>query len=423
MTSFMPAASGQPQQQLQASMYPAQTMPQQPGHLGPGQNGFSQSLPQQQQQQQQPMPLQQAMYQQQQPVAATVSFLDQQQQIIQENLQASTAATLIPVVDQAVSKASPAKKLTKKQLKKLEAGEELTAEDLTPKKKTPKQRKLQPKTSAKDAGLNNSVDSSSSQTELVNPEKQMDAEGSNSCSRLMPDSTQANIDATLDDLMKQYKLKGKKGKKGELSSDDESAGEEGDESTEQSPAKKGTKSRPKKPKKRTEDDSFDEFLAANAQEEDPALKKRRYSKKKGSGKADEPVEGVQVAAEVAVADDIVCHLKAPVLPMIVQKATSGRRKNLNLAKLMKKNGRKRKKKTSSGEEEEDEDDSDEGYEVAATKRGGKKASAAAEALATDEATLDTDAQNDENTAKALQVCYFEVLSALRMSKAFLRFFH
>ncbi len=399
MTSFMPAASGQLQQQLQASMYPAQAIPQQPGHLGPGQNGFSQSLPQQQQQ---PMPLQQAMYQQQQPVAATVSFLDQQQQIIQENLQASTAATPIPVVDQAVSKASPAKKLTKKQLKKLEAGEELTAEDLTPKKKTPKQRKLQPKTSAKDAGLNNSVDSSSSQTELVNPEKQMDAEGSNSCSRPMPDSTQANIDATLDDLMKQYKLKGKKGKKGEVSSDDESAVEEGDESTEQSPAKKGTKSRPKKPKKRTEDDSFDEFLAANAQEEDPALKKRRYSKKK----ANEPVEqGVQVAAEVAVADDIVCHLKAPVLPMIVQKATSGRRKNLNLAKLMKKNGRKRKKKTSSGEEEEDEDDSDEGYEVAASKRGGKKASAAAEAPATDEATLDTDAQNDENTAKALQVCY------------------
>ncbi len=415
----MPIATQPLQQQPQPGMYTAQLMPVQQQQasqqvLVSGQNGFNHPIPQQQHPQS--IPQQPVFYQQssQSQPTATVSFLDQQQQMIQDNLQAVSSTTL-QVGDQTVSKASPAKKLTKKQLKKLEAGEELTADDLTPKKKTPKQRKLQPKIAAKDGD-----ESSSSQTEFVNADKNGEPEG-NSCSKPMADSTQANIDATLDDLMKQYKLKGKKGKgrkDDELSSEVES--DEGDES-EQSPIKKGTKSRPKKPKtkQKKDDDSFDEFLAANVQEEDPT-KKKRYSKKKGGVKIaqlDEngvPIEGAETAAENGVkptevlptVDDIVCHLKAPVLPMIVQKATSGRRKNLNLAKLMKKNGRKRKKKTSSGEEEDDEDDSDEGFEVPVTKRGGKKANnTGGESMATDEATMDTDAQNDENTAKALQV-YF-----------------
>lgn len=114
-------------------------------------------------------------------------------------------------------------------------------------------------------------------------------------------------------------------------------------------------------------------------------------------------EADTIPDEEAAKEDFVCHLKAPVLPMIVQKSASGRRKNAmnNLAKLMKKGGRKRKKKTSSGEEDEEDDDSDEGYEVPA-KRGGKKAApstAAVEAIVS-EATMDT--ENDESTAIALQ---------------------
>ena len=107
--------------------------------------------------------------------------------------------------------------------------------------------------------------------------------------------------------------------------------------------------------------------------------------------------------------EIVCHLKAPELPMIVQRKNNGSRKNniTQLAKLMK--GKKRKKKRGSDdEEEEEEDDSDEGYEVPVPKKGAKPklavaAAAAAEGcgMTVDEGTLDT--ENDESAAKALQV--------------------
>lgn len=156
----------------------------QPIAQGPNQEPNNQALPQQQ-----------AIYQA--APANTASFLDQQQQLIQENLQQQQVTQ--------TAKPTPAKKLTKKQLKKLEAGEELTADDLTPKKKAAKPRKIQPKPKE---GLDNSVDSSSSQVEGL-------AAGDDLDSKPMPESTQANIDATLDDLMKQYKLKGKKKKKGE----------------------------------------------------------------------------------------------------------------------------------------------------------------------------------------------------------------
>ena len=125
----------------------------------------------------------------------TASFIDQQQQLIQDNLNPKPAEA---------ATASPAKKLTKKQLKKLNAGEDPSAET-TPTKKTPKQRKIVPK---KDS-LNNSLSSSGSQTDLnkegINGEGEAGATGD--------PSQQAKIDATIDDFMKQYKMKTKKSKK------------------------------------------------------------------------------------------------------------------------------------------------------------------------------------------------------------------
>lgn len=120
----------------------------------------------------------------------TASFIDQQQQLIQDNLNPKLLGT-----------ASPAKKLTKKQLKKLNAGEDLS--DTTPTKKTTKQRKIVPKKGS----LNNSLSSSGSQTDLnkegVNGDETAAAGDS---------SQQAKIDATIDDFMKQYKMKTKKKK-------------------------------------------------------------------------------------------------------------------------------------------------------------------------------------------------------------------
>lgn len=167
-------------------------------------------------------------------------------------------------------------------------------------------------------------------------------------------------------------------------------------------AKKGTKSRPKKPKaKKIGEDSTDEST----------IKKPRYNKKKTIAQIDE--QGQPIAPAVAetpsistlttpsAAPQITFHLQAPELPSIVQKPNGGRKKSsMNLAKLMKKNGRKKRKKTSSGEEEDEDDDSDD-FEVPVKKSKGK--AKAQTDLTLDEATMENESQNDEETAKALQL--------------------
>ena len=164
--------------------------------------------------------------------------------------------------------------------------------------------------------------------------------------------------------------------------------------------KKGTKSRPKKPKaKKFGDDSTDETV----------VKKPKYTKKKTIAQTIDEQGQPIVAAETtpsistlttpSAAPQIAFHLQAPELPSIVQKASGGRKKSsMNLAKLMKKNGRKKRKKTSSGEEEDDDDDSDE-FEIPVKK---SKSKAKNDLNAIDEATMENESQNDEETAKALQ---------------------
>jgi len=160
--------------------------------------------------------------------------MDKQQQIISENLNTfnqqpvSTIAVAPPppLPSQSANNLeqpnnvniSPGKKLTKKQLKALANGEPL------PEKK---QRKLKPK---KGSSLENSLNDS---TTLNN--SQQDENNTNGLSA----STKSKIDATIDDFMKEYKLKKKKKKQKnegeeeeEEKSESESEEDDGEESDE-----------------------------------------------------------------------------------------------------------------------------------------------------------------------------------------------
>lgn len=214
--------------------------------------------------------------------------------------------------------------------------------------------------------------------------------------------------------MKQYKAekKTKKTKKSKAINPEDAGAEEsalasdsddslfGSDGSPQKPTKVGTKSRPKKQKKK-DDEPYDELvMAAEQKKKTPARKKATIAQLDENGQPlAEPAAAIPKAEEL-FKPDIVCHLKAPELPMIVQRKNTGQRKNnINqLAKLMK--GKKRKKKKGSDDDDDDdEDDSDEGYEVPVSKKGAKAKTA--EPGAADEGTLDT--ENDELTAKALQV--------------------
>lgn len=384
------------------------TMPPNMTPMAPNQTAQATTQPVNVNGQPQPMPLQMYGTNPGQPGNAnqTVSFLDQQQQLIQSNLNPDAVQST-----DSAAKASPAKKLTKKQLKKLNSGENLdmSADGTTP-KKTPKPRK--PKKEKKTGELNNSMSSSGSHTDLaaVGNGEETGENGSNPAT-----TTQSNIDSTIDDFMKQYKAekKTKKGKKTKANPGDADAEESallsdsddslfGSDGSPQKPNKIGTKSRPKKQKKK-DDEPYDEFMMTSEhKKKTPARKKATIAQLDDNG---QPLAAAEPAAEVAKAEelfkpDIVCHLKAPELPMIVQRKNNGQRKNnINqLAKLMK--GKKRKKKKGSDDDDDDEeDDSDEGYEVPVPKKGAK--AKATDPSTVDEGTLDT--ENDESTAKALQV--------------------
>jgi hypothetical protein len=138
----------------------------------------------------------------------TIAFMDQQQHIISENLNSSLsfqksssngAEILSNNSDNITSAVTPTgKKLTKKQLQKLANGESL--ESIL--KKTPTQRKLKPKKSSLESSLNESANQQTESSEA----------NGNSTNNQVSATTQSNIDATIDDFMKQYKMKSKKPK-------------------------------------------------------------------------------------------------------------------------------------------------------------------------------------------------------------------
>ena len=156
-------------------------------------------------------------------VNPTMSFIDKQQQLINENLQ--TASYMDPAAAQL--KQSPGKKLTKKQL--LQQQQQPTGTDLNSGGENEltagagakkKQRQIRPKKSS----LENS----------------MTGEGGDEEKCTLSATTQSKIEATIDDFMKQYKLKTKKTKKSKKenenpnnnaeSEDNESENEDSEES-------------------------------------------------------------------------------------------------------------------------------------------------------------------------------------------------
>ena len=378
------------------------------------------------------------------PMINTMSFIDKQQQMISDNLNTSVDSTK-----------SPAKKLTKKQLKALENGEPMP-------EKTPKQRKIKPKKGS----LDNSMDAEGVCNEI---------EGINRPE--LPASTQSKIDATIDDFMKQYKMKNKKKKKDGLNESevgDDEDGDDDDESDEsddeelnpedarmrKTDAKDATfegevdsdeevkAKKAKKPKggakkakksKKADSDMDDDSNAFKAETDGVApdlettgtQKKRRYVKKKNvsilldeqntstlEGVTDSN-SGLPSASLTAVklmneGDESISMMSSDAdtskMRRIAGPSNRGRRRSAHLVKLMK-NKKKKRKRTSSGEEEVEDDDSDD-FELtcstaAAMSKAKKEVDSAAQVASTgsNDGTSKEEggeAMNDEQAAKLLQ---------------------
>ena len=346
---------------------------------------------------------------------------------------------------EATTKQSP-KKITKKQLKQAAMGSE--GGDGEPKKKP----------RAKKSSLNNSLSSSSSMADLsaiaaleakVDPDDKGDP---------LPASTHAKIEATIDDLMKQYKMDTKKKKKKKDDDDagiggvgDEDNDEEDKDETFQEPGsgnesadeiikprgKKGAKS-PSKPrrimKKKTKEEELlaaeggDTTTAAECTEVAVAKKKRKYSKKKSiAEELSEITLGSLGASDSLLIEDsttetpeikkvkkksvkIESNGEEPALSITptINRGGARRKSAQHLVKLLKKNKRKKRKMSSGEEDENDESDSDD-FEIPIVRGASKKEPAPAEAVVegagtSGDATTDADpGQTDEATAKALQM--------------------
>ena len=158
----------------------------------------------------------------------TMSFIDKQQQLINENLNTtnnnSNSSTLFDsnaTASTAATTKSPSKKLTKKQL--LLQQSPGADDSLASAKKTPAQRKIKPKKGSLDTSMTSGVDESGAETDKCT----------------LSATAQSKIDATIDDFMKQYKIKTKskksKSKKSateQTPNGEEDANEDGDDEDE-----------------------------------------------------------------------------------------------------------------------------------------------------------------------------------------------
>jgi hypothetical protein len=425
-----------PQQTPQSGSYmviqqPYQQQPQQMMMMPP-----QQQQQYQQQQQQQPQMMVPSGY----PNSTNGPIIMQPypNQVMMQNQHMQQQQPINQLPDTGSSNTTPTKKLTKKQLRELQqsSGEGVENGETTP-GKTAKPRKLKPK-SQKISALPAGGDE-----EEENETGEGNEDSSSKAGETLSASTHANIEATIDDLMKQYitdsppgddnsgsekkkkkagkKLTKKKKKKADgdedADADDQDNEDEKDESfniAEVEGTRKTARRSVKKNLRLQEADSNDEFEVQANEIDVDKTKKRKFGKKK----SDLNETGGEAGAEVGTTsvDEAPKPILAPkpelgerfkaVMSMPTMPSNRGRRKSTqSLMKMMKKKNKKKKnQKGSSGEDDDEDDDSDDFELTNATaismNKGGSKPKDAAETNG--EAAEAAEGENDEETAKTLQ---------------------
>jgi chromodomain-helicase-DNA-binding protein 7 len=303
---------------------------------------------------------------------------------------------MITTIDQNVAvNASPndvQNKTSPKKSKKKQQSTENLSDSQSPGKKT---RKIKPKKDSIDS-LEQNGDESLTQA------SNQDAKNSD-----LPASTHANIEASIDDFMKQYKMKSKKGRKSKATNGDDQENnderikfEVGEDEEDDEDESNG-------------DSDYDEKNDENTQtgdafesNENVTKKKRKYTKRKTLDATQATENEESMLRLINDGDESMTqdtNDSASKKGFKARKDSQGimptRKRRSAIMKLMQKKTRKKRKKTSSGEEEVEDDDSDD-FEVTCTKAA---ALSKAQRKEDEQATTGDDQQiNDENAAKLLQ---------------------